>query len=58
MTDPPTTKGIYRANRPLCSACGKPIEDSEDRDQRAGKVYHSGRSPCREAYLKTGKGRV
>ncbi len=55
MTEPPISKGIYRANRPNCEYCGKPIEDSEGREQRAGLVYHSERSPCREAYLKAGE---
>lgn len=55
MTDPPTSEGIYRANRPNCSHCGRPIEDAEGRDQRAGLVYHRERSPCREAYLKAAK---
>lgn len=44
---------VYQGNKPDCAHCGKPIEDNEDRDQRAGKVYHSDQSPCREAYLAT-----
>ena len=42
---------VYQGNKPDCTHCGEPIEDQEARDQRAGKVYHSDRSPCREAYL-------
>ncbi|KKN13097.1 hypothetical protein LCGC14_1009870 [marine sediment metagenome] len=48
------SKGIYRANRPDCAHCGKPIEDSQAREQRAGLVYHIDKGPCHAAYEKAG----
>ena len=48
------SKGIYRANKPDCAHCSQPIEDSDDRVQRAGKVYHTDRERCHAAYERAG----
>ena len=54
-TNQPTiSKGIYRANKPDCDHCSLPIEDADDRVQRAGKVYHTDNEPCHAAYVRAG----
>lgn len=32
---------VYQDNRPTCAGCGGPIGDSDRRENRAGKVYHT-----------------
>ncbi len=54
MEQPTISKLIYRANKPDCSHCGQPIEDSEAREQRAGLVYHRDKEPCYAAYESSG----
>jgi hypothetical protein len=44
---------VYGGNKPTCAHCGEPIEDSDPREQRAGKVYHTNIPNCREAYNAT-----
>ena len=51
---PTISGGIYRANKPDCAHCGEPIEDSDAREQRAGKVYHTNKEPCHAAYMRSG----
>lgn len=47
---------VYQANKPTCSACGHPLEDSDPREQHAGKVYHANNSYCREAWHRAKEG--
>lgn len=44
------SKMVYDGNKPDCSHCGEPIEDSSPRVQRAGKVYHADNPPCQKAW--------
>ncbi len=45
---------VYQDNKPDCSHCGRPLEDSDDRVQRAGKVYHRDKVSCFAAYDRAG----
>ena len=45
---------VYQENKPDCAHCGLPFEDSDDRVQRAGKVYHTDKEPCHAAYVRAG----
>ncbi len=45
---------VYQDNKPDCAHCGLPFEDSDARDQRAGKVYHKDRLVCHAAYVRAG----
>ncbi len=45
---------VYQDNKPDCSHCGRPLEDSDARVQRAGKVYHRNKVSCFAAYDRAG----
>ena len=46
---------VYQENKPDCAHCGRPLEDSDAREQRAGLVYHVLKEPCYAAYMRAGK---
>ncbi len=45
---------VYQENKPACSHCGRPLEDSDARVQLAGKVYHRAKASCYAAYDRAG----
>lgn len=42
---------VYQENKPACANCSQPFEDSDAREQHAGKVYHKDQQACFDTYM-------